>query len=449
MNVLKQYYFFCLIAINCFTFFAYQEVPTVIFHVDSFQSEPSRSNIKYGIRTEYNILSYDQSEYYAPYHKEYYASFSTQDFQQAFQDISDINEILNQYPLYAFKNFLEFARPFPEYEIHIILLYEKIKNDKTFRKQTASMPYFTYSFGLRHEKSGFHDFVATEAQRIISIQQQRKISKTQQTMYSMPQDGDVLAEYTALSNLGKDHPPCLSLALKKRVKAIKSMIRCDHALQYINKSYDLNDNVKQLLKKYGYDITCFTQSYGHHLRHTIHQESLDLLNRIDTLSSDSILYDHQEALVDFTVAMANYNHENETDKALHIGDFCWTLLDYGQAIAEGIVLGAYSAATDLLHNPLEASLNIIIGKQVLAYQLCKVLFNVADISITALISTDQAKNKWYKYTEPLNNIINHINEKNLSMRDLLKGGTAFIVGYKAQSTFFNGLGKFCNTIQQK
>jgi len=92
---------------------------------------------------------------------------------------------------------------------------------------------------------------------------------------------------------------------------------------------------------------------------------------------------------------------------------------------------------------------MIVGKQVLTYQLCKVLYNVVDISITALINTDKAKNKWSKYTEPLNDIINHINEKNLSMCDLLKGGTAFIVGYKAQSTFLHGLGKFCNTIQQK
>ena len=54
----------------------------------------------------------------------------------------------------------------------------------------------------------------------------------------------------------------------------------------------------------------------------------------------SLLYDHQEALIDFTVAMVDYNHEGLTDKAMSIGDMCWTLLDYGQAIAEGAALGA-------------------------------------------------------------------------------------------------------------
>ena len=173
MNVLKQYYLLCLIAISYFTFFAHQEIPAVVFSFDSFQSEPYQSNIKHGICTTHNISPYNQQKNYTHHNRAYYASLSPQNFQQAFQNSSDINKILNQYPLYAFKNFLEFARSFPEYETHILLLYEKIKNDKTFRKQTAYMPYFTYSFSLRHEKSGFHEFVAAEAQRIINIKNKK------------------------------------------------------------------------------------------------------------------------------------------------------------------------------------------------------------------------------------------------------------------------------------
>ena len=75
---------------------------------------------------------------------------------------------------------------------------------------------------------------------------------------------------------------------------------------------------------------------------------MDILDCIDDLPHNSLLYDHQEALVDFAVAMVDYNHENMTEKAMTIGDFCWTLLDYGQAIGEGALLGAYSAALDIL-----------------------------------------------------------------------------------------------------
>ena len=212
------------------------------------------------------------------------------------------------------------------------------------------MPYFTYSFGLRHEKSGFHDFVAAEAQKIINTQKQRTVATTQQAMYyAQFKDANILlTEYKALGNLYQAYVPCLSYAVEKRIGAFNGLPNGNSVLQYTNKPYNLNDNIKQLLHKYGYDITCFTQCYGHQLHRVLHQESLNLLDHIDILSSDSILYDHQEALIDFTIAMTNYNHENEIDKAMHIGDFCWALLDYGQAIAEGVVLGAYSAVIDLL-----------------------------------------------------------------------------------------------------
>jgi len=147
--------------------------------------------------------------------------------------------------------------------------------------------------------------------------------------------------------------------------------------------------------------------------------------------------------------MADYNHAHYTDKAMHIADFCWTLLDYGQAIAEGAALGVYSAAHDILAHPIEATINIVAGKQILAYQLCKVLYNVADIGVTALINTDHAKDKWDKYTEPLNDIIDRINKKEITLRDAIKGGTALVVRYKAQGKLLGGLGKFCNTIKQK
>ena len=183
--------------------------------------------------------------------------------------------------------------------------------------------------------------------------------------------------------------------------------------------------------------------------HVIHQESLDILERIDYLSPNSLLDDHQDALIDFTVAMVEYNHEGLTDKATHIADFCWTLLDYGQAVAEGAALGIYSAAGDILTHPIEATLCIIAGKEILAYQLCKVLYNVADIGITAVTDWNGAKEKWNNYTAPINNIIDAVNSKKISLRDAVKGGTNLVVGLYAQHKLLGGLGKFCNTIKQK
>ena len=227
------------------------------------------------------------------------------------------------------------------------------------------------------------------------------------------------------------------------------MTASDYAMRYTSKSYNLNNNTKQLLSQYVNDIPRFTQCYGHQLHQAIHQESLDILDRIDSLPSNSVLHDHQEALIDFTVAMVDYNHEGLTDKAMDIGDLCWTLLDYGQAVAEGAALGAYFAATDILNNPIETTICIVAGKELLAYQLCKVLYNVAEIGITAITDFDGAKNKWTKYAEPLNTIIDAIYKKEITLRDAVKGGTAFAVGWKTQGKLLGGLGKFCNTIKQK
>jgi len=256
-------------------------------------------------------------------------------------------------------------------------------------------------------------------------------------------------EYNTLHSTYNTYTPSLSNAIKKRIDAYKSMTCGDYAMQRSSKSYNLNNNAKQLLSQYGHDIAPFTQCNGHQLNQAIHQESLDILDHIDKLPSNSILYDHQEALIDFTVAMIDYNHANLTDKALNIGDLCWTLFDYGQAIAEGVALGLYSSATDLLNNPIQATINIVAGKQILAYQLSKVLYNVAEIGVTAITDFDHAKDKWSEYTEPLNNIINAIYNKEITVRDAIKGGTAFVVGYKAQGKLLGGLGKFCSTIRQK
>ena len=73
------------------------------------------------------------------------------------------------------------------------------------------------------------------------------------------------------------------------------------------------------------------------------------------------------------------------------------------------------------------------------------LYTVADIGVTAITNFDEAQEKWNKYVEPLNNIIDAINKKEVTVRDAIKGGTAFVVAYKAQGRLLGGLGKLCNT----
>ena len=386
---------------------------------------------------------------------------TTHDFQQHFTAHGYTEkQILNQRCLYMFDDFVKFAQTYSGYKCTIQQLHAELKNLNFVQKIYYAIK-GTYCPGLQKRIHFLYDQLNT-----IKNVQCNNTLLCNDTSYC-PLDGSVnytipilkdhsletfsiqQAEYNTLHSTYRTHTPSLSNAIEKRVDAYNNMTSRDYGMQYASKSYNLTNNAKNLLSHYGHDATHFTQCYGNPLHHAIHQESLNILDRIDSLPSNSLLHDHQEALIDFTVAMVDYNHENLTDKAMQIGDLCWTLLDYGQAVAEGAALGVYSAATDILNNPIQATISIVAGKQVLTYQLCKVLYNVAEIGITAISDFDHAKIKWDKYAEPLNNIINAIYNKEITVRDAIKGGTAFVVGYKAQGKLLGGLGKFCSTLKQK
>lgn len=383
------------------------------------------------------------SSYSKPYH---FKTYNTQDFRNHFDQRGYTEkEILNQRCLYMFDEFVKFAQTYSSYKCTIQQLHAELKNlnivQKAYRIATG-----TYCRGLQkrihflyNQLSTLKNNVTTTPADTIPITKYHSLNKFLEQQN----------ERKTLHSIYQKYTPSLSNAIAKRTNAYDQIAKTDEIIGYVSKSYNLNNNVKQLLHKYGHDTKRFMHCYGNQLDHTIHQESLDLLDRIDGISSNSLLYDHQEALVDFTVAMVDYNHEGLVDKATTVADFCWTLLDYGQAIAEGAALGMYSAVADIIHNPIQATISIVASKPLLAYQLSKVLYNVADIGVTALSNFDHAKDKWNKYAKPLNNIIDAINKKEITVRDALKGGTAFVVGLKAQSRLLGGLGKFCNTIKQK
>ena len=391
-------------------------------------------------------------------HKHQFKQYNAHDFKQYFTNHEYTeNQILNERCLYMFDEFVKFAQTYSGYKCTIQQLHVELQK-LNFIQKAWYIRSGTYCRGLQKRIHYLYtqlDTIKTSQQNINNNNSPTLLDGSlTYTPIKWPDPSletfpTQLPEYNALKDVYRAHSPSLGDAIDKRIDAYNSMFGTDYALHYASKSYNLNNNVKQLLHKYGHDTTRFTQCYGNQLEHVIHQESLDLLDHIDHLSYNSILYDHQEALVDFTVAMVDYNHEGCTDKATAIADFCWTLLDYGQAVGEGAALGIYSAATDILNNPIEATICLAAGKQVFTYQICKVLYNVADIGVTALSNIDHAKDKWNHYAEPLNNIIDKIYNKEVSVRDVIKSGTAFIVGYKAQVKLLGGLGKFCNTIKQK
>jgi hypothetical protein len=156
----------------------------------------------------------------------------------------------------------------------------------------------------------------------------------------------------------------------------------------------------------------------------------------------SLAYGHQEALVDCIDAAREYNQVGLVHKASVITDFCWALLNYGSAVAEGAACGLIGAVRDMVEHPIQTVACVVAGEYVLAYQLCKVVSNVADIGITALHNPSRAREKWNDYIESINNIISAIKNREMTCRDTIKMGTAVTVGLIAQSKLLGGLSKF-------
>ncbi|HLC07326.1 MAG TPA: RNase A-like domain-containing protein [Candidatus Babeliales bacterium] len=124
----------------------------------------------------------------------YYAHLTTADFQRIFAGAPNEEEVLSNYELYAYPNFCAYARTLSTYNEFITSRAAKIKSDKQFRKKTAYIPGFEYSFGLWSEKSGFHDFVFAEARCIEQLRTQQKPATKQGNLHINPQAMEHLAQ---------------------------------------------------------------------------------------------------------------------------------------------------------------------------------------------------------------------------------------------------------------
>jgi hypothetical protein len=380
-------------------------------------------------------------------HKPHLNNYTAHDFRDHFSARGYTeSEILNQRCLYMLDEFVQYAQTYSGYEDTIRSLYAELKKLSLVQK-ICYMAIGKYCKKLQKRIGKLYKSLDAIKKEPLIKGYYNAPDIIENAFHSTISER--FAEYETLKSIYQSHTSSLAKAINARSVIYKNSLDDSFCLLKINKSYNLNSNIKQLLSRAGHDISAFARCHGNQLQQAIHQESLDILCHVDNLSFKSILYDHQEALIDMTSSIVEYNHADMPDKAMCVADLCWTLLDYGQAIAEGAALGIYSAAQDILTNPIEATISIVAGKQVLAFQLCKVLYNVAEIGATAITNFDAAQEKWNKYAEPLNNIIDAINKKEITVRDAIKGGTTFVVGYKAQGKLLGGLGKLCNSIKHK
>lgn len=227
----------------------------------------------------------------------------------------------------------------------------------------------------------------------------------------------------------------------------KEALSTSHAYGF--KSYSLTPAATQLIRDIRTDVAEYQMCYGNQLQQVIHQECIDGIGRLASLPKTSVVYPYKESMATCFDAARAYNQAGAVDKATAVADFCWTLLDYGKAIAEGAVAGVVSAVEDLLEHPGQALLCAVAGKYVLAYQLGKILCNVADIGLTYAFDAERGKQQWDEYVAPATQLIDAISNKEISLRDGLKGATQFAVQLKAQDKLLRGMNKFCTTAKAR
>jgi hypothetical protein len=137
--------------------------PTVVYEMNGSSAIDTHSEYHFSYDMFLSNESYNKSENYC------YIRFTSKDFQDMFQDTPK-SDLLRYYGLYKYPSFREYARILPEYNDFMKQLHERITTDKKFREQTFRVQGFSSSFGLRSQKSGFHDFVAKEVRAIEQLE---------------------------------------------------------------------------------------------------------------------------------------------------------------------------------------------------------------------------------------------------------------------------------------
>jgi hypothetical protein len=235
--------------------------------------------------------------------------------------------------------------------------------------------------------------------------------------------------------------------IERRIQALN---RIDNGqVFYTEQSYTFSSSAIQLIQQTGGDSANYHNNYGNQFQQTIHQECIDGIEQLANMHPSAILHPYKQGIAGCFDAAREYNQAGLTSQAATITDFCWSLLDYGKAIAEGAIDGVIGAVRDIAEHPLEATLCAVAGEYVLAYQLSKVLYNVADIGITALVDADRAAQKWNDYIAPVTQLIDAIGNRQITVRDALKGATQFAVQWKTQDKLLKGLGTICSTAKTK
>ncbi len=378
----------------------------------------------------------------APVDKNHYIPFGlraygyTNDSQILYIHDDNIIRVMNNVKLYDYDNFWHFISRFNLYEDTL----QRILNDSTQRTLLSqkALQKMRQQCARITEKQ-----LAKERE-----QRQRDHEKSVRTYFQkeLPDTQDSVNEQQELHEIAHTYNLHNKNHYETRLAALEDVVSNS---KYTHESYTLDDDVMSLLSQSECDSKQYKTNYGNQLQQVIHRECIDIIAQTAQLSAHSPLYDYKKSLVDFTDSARSYNQEGISGKAMQINNFCYALLDYGSAIVEGIACGVIGAAKDMINHPVQTALCVVAGEYVLAYQLLKVTTNLVSIGINCAFDKEAGSQQWHDYIEPITSVISAISNKELTLRDGVKGAVALGTGMYAQGKMLKGLNSFYKTTQAK
>lgn len=363
------------------------------------------------------------------------------------------------------KNFLQRLRAQNDVEVYIpqVTIHTPVNNQNDLSPSNIVLPYLN---AARTEDTTKETVLASimlgacaAAYANQPRQQEPPQRSTQQTITTLPENNayDIIHEtfqhqlndfkktidewheqydFYGSYHLSRDH-------LEKRLHVTHDTI------VYTSQSYTLSMPATAFLEEYGFKKHDYFTCYGNKVQRVLHQECIDLLEHTAQLPNSSPLYAYKKELAGCVDVARDYNQQGFSAKSLRVLDFCWSLLDYGKAIIEGVTDGIIGAVTDMVNHPIQTALCLVAGEYVLAYQLTKVLFDVAEIGIISLINSEEGSTRWHDYIAPINQLIGAIATKQLSLRGCIKGTAKFATCLKTQNMLLSNAGSFCAKVKNK
>ncbi|MGE0010572.1 MAG: hypothetical protein AB7F19_01245 [Candidatus Babeliales bacterium] len=154
----------------------------------------------------------------------------------------------------------------------------------------------------------------------------------------------------------------------------------DNASFFIERKYQLSHDVDALLYSNKVDTQLFRNGLYNPLQHQLHIELIDILEQTSKLLKHSAYIKEYRSSTNYIVSMAargaQFNKIGDIIATVHIADFCWGLMDCGQAVLEGIQDAAINVAEYALNHKTEMVLfglfPVVMGK----YYTAKFALNV-------------------------------------------------------------------------